>query len=75
MLVIFILSCHFSLSVLVQKQCLLIKPREKIKAEIGQRDVIAMLHHVQSISSGIFDAKNDALFDNNAVVHLAGTKH
>jgi len=73
MFVIFVLSCHFSLSGLVQKQCLLINPRKKNQAEIGQRNVASML---QSISEAIFNARNNALFGGNAVVHHhAGTKH
>jgi len=71
MLVIFVLSCHFSLSALVQKQCLLINSRIKNQAKIDRGNMMAMLqvHHVQFISEGISDARSDALFDGNAVVH------
>jgi len=77
-MLIFVFSCHFSLSTLVQKQCLLINSRKKNQVDIGRRNVVIMLqvHHVQSISEGIFDARSDALFGGNAVVHYhAGTKH
>jgi len=60
--VIFVLSCSFifSLSALVQKQCLLINPRKEIKR---RENVVALLlvHHVQSISEGIFDKKRRIL--------------
>jgi len=67
----------FFVVALVQKQCLLINPRKKNQAKIDRGNVITMLqvHHVQSISEGIFDARSNALFDGNAVVHHAGTKH
>jgi len=51
---------------------------QKNQTEIDRENVVAMLqvHHVQSISEGIFDARS-ALFDgNSAVVHLhARTKY